>query len=956
MRELPGKALLSLYTESSDEITADMEKYLDITKSVIISAPAGSGKTEKLARRYVSLLLSGSQIEHILAITFTEKAAAEMKERILTILEAEHPALFIQIREKMPFMRISTIHSFCLKLMKRFSMELGLDPSLKVMDEFNASTLWTESVYESLMEENEKPDLFFSMIVTRGVKGWNSLFRIINELHSKRPHPEIMIKDDHPAEGEEKRILELYARCLRWYTDKKRERHLIDFNDIELLAYEALIKNPQWQTFLYSFDEHTDHILVDEFQDTSSLQWKIIDKLTEEWRSGLGAKRDRGKIPTIFLVGDEKQSIYLFRGANVEIFQEAKEKFSEWLAEEFHFEAIKENYRSLPEIVAFVNSLFTLLMPSGLFERWRTSYTPFEATRKGTGQVELILLEGEEGIRKNREHEASVLARRIRSLNTVHEIWDGEIRRKCAYGDMAILLRKRTHLTVYEEALRRHGIPFIVVKGIGFYDEPEVAFLRELLFFLVDPYDDHSLFCLLRSPLFGIGYGMFMRVVDKGNAPLFGKLGMVKNKRISGAFRIISNWLEKSRTTPFAVILEDALSETGGWQYFGEHQRHANVKKFIALIEEYESQGFSGLEIREKLIQSKTREESKAHMNTEGMNAVQIMTIHAAKGLQFPLIFLPALDEDNLPRSSSVVIDEEGENISLAYEDDSLRRKEILHFRRRKDKELEEEKRLFYVAVTRARDFLCMLAAPKKGKYHAGRLKYITDNQDYLPSLSILRESDIDNLYRPSPPSMETGTDGRFLSGPHYTDPLAYEPSTRWRDVTEDRDIRVRHGDDWVLLGRVFHILFEELSKAITPYDKLQIRSSFLLRNEIPHEKHIARLNDIIRKDFANLAISGYLKDIILPQKHSFSELPFILEKERTVFRGRIDRIIVRDSTAYIYDYKTFPVAERELPELIDHYRFQMDIYKIAAEKLFALQPKGYLLFTHIPRLVEISD
>jgi len=100
--------------------------------------------------------------------------------------------------------------------------------------------------------------------------------------------------------------------------------------------------------------------------------------------------------------------------------------------------------------------------------------------------------------------------------------------------------------------------------------------------------------------------------------------------------------------------------------------------------------------------------------------------------------------------------------------------------------------------------------------------------------------------------------------------------------------------------------------------------------------------------------MSGYLQDIILPQKHSFSELPFILEKERNVFRGRIDRIIVRDSTAYIYDYKTFPVAERELPELIDHYRFQMDIYKIAAAKLFALQTKGYLLFTHTPLLVEI--
>src|SRR3989304_7830571 len=105
-----------------------MEKYLDITKSVIISSPAGSGERENLARRYISLLLSGSEIEKILAITFTEKAAAEMKDRVLSILERENPDLFLKLREKMPLMRVSTIHAFCLKLLKRFSVELALDP------------------------------------------------------------------------------------------------------------------------------------------------------------------------------------------------------------------------------------------------------------------------------------------------------------------------------------------------------------------------------------------------------------------------------------------------------------------------------------------------------------------------------------------------------------------------------------------------------------------------------------------------------------------------------------------------------------------------------------------------------------------------------------------------------------------------------------------------------------
>ncbi len=934
-----------------------MESYLDTTKSLMISSPAGSGKTEKLARRYISLLAGGSRIEDILAITFTEKAAAEMKERILLILEAERPQLFLAIREKIPFMRISTIHAFCLKLLKRFSIDLGLDPSLDVMDEFTASTVWTEAVYESLLDERAKPDLFFRMIVQRGVKGWNSLFRLTHELHSHRPQAELLIRHGYTAEGQEKDILALYARCLNRYTVKKRERRLIDFDDIEILTYDALSRNPQWQNILYSFDEHTNHILVDEFQDTSSLQWKIIDKLTEEWRAGIGAKRDKGKVPTIFLVGDEKQSIYLFRGANVGLFREARNKLSEWLAGEFQFEAIKENFRSLPEIVNFVNSLFSRLMPSGEFESWRTTYTSFEPTRSGTGHVELILLEGKERTRDNREWEAAALARRICALKAHHEIWDGKSMRKCSYGDMAVLLRKRTHLPLYEEAFRNYGIPFIVVKGIGYYDEPEVALLRELLFFLIDARDDHALFCLLRSPLIGIGYDALLRLVQspRGNT-LFEKFGMAKQKRLSAAFRIISSWVERTGTTPLARLLEDVLRETKGWRYVAEHQRYANVKKFIGLIEGYETQGLCGLEIREKLIQAKTREESKAHVNTEGMDAVQIMTVHAAKGLQFPMVFLPALDEDALPQRSSVVLHEDGDRLAMAYEKDSLKRKESYHFWMRAEKEREEEKRLFYVATTRAQDFLCMLAAPKKGKNHKGRLKYLTDNLDALPSLRILGEADIPPADRPCHATAQMGLTNRLLRGPRFTEPIAYQPLRRWRDVTEDLDISIRHGDDWILLGRIFHILFEELSKGTTMPEYLLERASFLLGTKIPIEEHRRRLHEIIRKDFGKLDRAGFMKDIILPRADACSELPFIFDSGDTVYRGRIDRIITEHSIARIFDYKTFPVREEDLPDLVHHYRSQMQIYQAAAERLFSKKTKGFLLFTHLPRLVEMEE
>lgn len=940
-----------------------MEKYLDVTKSVIISSPAGSGKTEKLARRYISLLLVGNEIEKILCITFTEKAAAEMKERILNIIEKENPDLFLGIKEKMPLMRISTVHAFCLKLLKRFSIELGIDPSSDIMDEFEASLLWSESVYECLMEEKDKPDLFFNMMKDKGIKGWDKLYSILNNLYYKRPISDLLLKTDYHSEGEEEsKILELYSKCLSLYSDKKVERHLLDFNDLEILTYDALIKNSEWQNILYAFDEHTDHILVDEFQDTSSMQWKIIDKLTEEWRSGLGAKRDSGKAPTIFLVGDDKQSIYLFRGANAGVFQEAKERLSEWMGNEFCFEEAKENFRSLPAIINFTNSLFEKLMPPSLHAGWKTRYAPFEATRHGEGRVELIAVEAEANTKKSRAKEASALAKRISSLAGAYEIFNGEEKRPCAYDDMAILLRKRTHLCLFENALRKEQIPFIVVKGIGFYDEPEVAALRELLSLLIDPLDDYSLFCVLRSPIFGIDYETLLGLINRDEQPLIKKLR--DDLTLSYIFKALTGWIERSRSVPLAILLEDVLSETGGWKHYWEKQRHANIKKFIKLIESYEAAGFSGLEIREKLIKARAGDEPKANISTEGMNAVKIMTVHAAKGLQFPMVFLPSLDEAHSPRSNSIVIDEEESRISIAYEEDSLKRKKIPVFARRKEKESEEEKRLFYVAVTRARDFLCMLGALDKEKQPNGRLQYLTDSFEILTKgkidkktglFEILTEPDIERLYsatrasafRLPPLKPQTPV---FI----HTEPISSEPAIKWRDVTEDTDIRIKHGEDWVLLGIIFHKLFEELSKGIMTKDRIQERALFLLKNEAFSEEDIQRLSSIILKDFQELETNGYLNRIILPRENSFTEMPFILQKGSTVFRGRVDRIIVEADTAVIYDYKTYPVKDSELSELTEKYKFQMEIYKEAVGKILSLKTKSYLLFTHRPMILEI--
>lgn len=971
------------------------DNYLDISKSVMISAPAGSGKTEKLARRYIELLKNGSDVERILAITFTEKAAAEMKERILNILKKEDPELFDRVREKMPMMRISTIHSFCLKLLKRFSLDLDIDPSLKVMDSFNADILWNEAVYECLLEDNVSGEgLFYEVIKASGIKGWNKLYSILRDLHDKRPTIEFGVNGSElGVQGSEQsyfeRILSIYSKCLQRYKRKKMKQHCFDYSDLELMAYEAISKNPEWQNVLYSFDEHTDHILVDEFQDTSTLQWKIIDKLTEEWRSGLGAKRETGVKPTIFLVGDDKQSIYSFRGANVSIFKNARRKLKEWLGGEYHFIEIKKNYRSLPAIVDFVNALFERLMPKGLYDDYKVEYTPFEAAREGEGDVELLLLDSIGNTKENRKSEASVIARKIKDLAGKYEIYDMDEKRRCSYGDMAILLRSRTHLSIFEDALRKEGIPFIVVKGIGFYNSPEVGILRDILFFLIDPMDDYSLFNILRSPLFSMGYDDLLKIAkdaiinDTPAGYLFESLKKyaaqhLNTPSLQHPIKLLSRWLEMAKDTQYAVLLEDILAETGAWRYFHEKQRYVNVKKFIRLVEEFEYNGLTGLEIREKLIRaSEKSDEAKANVNTEGMDAVKIMTIHASKGLQFPVVFLPCLDEGRNARgSSNVVVDEDENGIVIAYEEDSNLRKKIPVFQRHRERLQDEEKRLFYVAVTRAMDYLCMSGVwPDSGTKSsseklAGRMAYIADSFNLV---------DIDSAaglpFRISRArAEESGVEGQqshnsklitlsseLFDEPLFIEPIDYKPLPVWVDVTEEiNEVRKKHGDDWVVLGRAFHRIFEGISKGHITMDNLKNKTMDILKNEVLSDADADNMKNIILQDFKKLDESGHLKDIILPREDSYAELPFVLDIGSRIYKGRIDRLIIKkgrsqeDKIAYIYDYKTYPISEEEISELMERYFFQMDIYKKAVERLFSVKAKSYIFFTHEPRLVEM--
>ncbi len=948
-----------------------MTAYLDPAKSVIISAPAGSGKTEKLSRRYLSLLESGSEIEKILAITFTEKAAAEMKDRILSIMRREKTGLFGKVREKIPLMRITTIHAFCRKLITRFALDLGLNPAVDVLDEFKARQLWTESVYDALREERENAGCFFEYLRHKGIKGWSALLGTLTAIHQKRPYTEFLLaglptKPDplQPANPEEEQLLELYRRCFRIYQEKKRILGTIDFNDMEVLALRAITSNPQSLNILYAFDEHTDHILVDEFQDTNSVQWRIIDALTEEWRSGLGAKRAEGKTPTVFLVGDEKQSIYMFRGANVSVFQEVKQRFREWLGGEALYIEAKENYRSLPAIIHFTNTLFGHIMDASGDEPWKTTYSGFSPTRQGEGKVEVILFEGRENSKMTRTREAELVAGKIISL-AGRGTPGPAAGQHCRYGDICILLRNRTHLASFETALRTHDIPYVVVGGIGFYDEPEVALLREFVSFLADPVDNFSLFVLLRSPLVGLSEAVLRDLLSGRESILFDTLRDSAAAVCRSAFELLEPFIARAAGVPLSILIEEFLTRTAGWEVFWERQRHANIKKFLGIIGGYEEQALSLPEIRELLVLSRKSNEAKANVNTESLDAVKIMTVHGSKGLQFPVVFLPSLDETPPSKAGAVCIDEVNNAVRFAYEEEACERTKQGLFILRKAKEAEEEKRLFYVAVTRAMDRLIMTGAVKndcKGQTRVrGAFSFI--EQSFPGSISERKGRDgvfsitgEAELATPGgAPCVSFSTEKAFFHEPVYTEKVPLPPGTEsWVDVTEAVGHGKKKSADWSLLGSLFHRVFEGISAGgILPGD-LEHAVEALIRKEVQAEKTAARYREIILADMRKLRNSPFFDEILLPAANSYTELPFVLRKGSAIFRGRIDRVVIRDGIARVYDYKTFPVREKEAGALARQYRFQISIYCEAVGKLFGTRTKGFILFTSRPEMIEV--
>jgi ATP-dependent helicase/nuclease subunit A len=733
-------------------------------RNTVVLASAGTGKTRKLVEVYIELLERGIDPMRIAAVTFTEKAAAEMRDRIRTALYGK-PGQWMRPIGLLPVAPISTIHGFCGILLREQGFEAGLDPAFTILDEQRSLDLARESAKETIRQEirsgNESVEQLFGdfgfeglvdAVVSAGYwlnslgadgewlksriddqrraateiekeiaedlrpfggADFQRIGEIADELEGKKARHSLRKRDDPyallPRIGQiagvsaAERLSQLVIQSAEKFLARKRAVNASDFDDL-LLGVRNLLKNDA--RIRRHYQNRFQALLVDEFQDTDEVQAEIISLLAED-----PACPGRLAPQKLMIVGDPKQSIYRFRRARVTVFFRMLERIRN---EGGAVEHLQENYRSAAPIVEFSNLLCDQMMDGrgklsdtqqeGIDFSYRVRFSA-EDRLKPKSDAEFLgitYVAAEEGARaaQGREMEAEAIARLLKQ-------WKSEGRIQ-SWREVALLMRAMTNVEIYLSALEAHGIPVYVVQGTAFYQKSEVSDLIAFLELVLHPADNLLRATVLSSSLFGI---TFKDLLSAGRGA--GTGGLFDD--------LVAQWSARRDTATAAEILQDVIRKTSYdvvmMAQKNGPQRVANIGKLIEITRELARQGATALDddvryLRDRAHDTSVRE-SEAQIVSQSDEVVRILTIHQAKGLEFDIVIIPDLAARTGRSSGDRIFfsDRWGLLVGAAY---GLHRKPLPHAlmlqekRWEDDQQYEEEKRLLYVAVTRARKMLVL--------------------------------------------------------------------------------------------------------------------------------------------------------------------------------------------------------------------------------------------------------
>lgn len=612
-----------LLTELNDE----QRRAVETTEGpVLVIAGAGSGKTRVLTRR-LAYLLTQRKAEpwQILAVTFTNKAAGEMKARVTELMGTG-----------MDEMNVSTFHSFCARTLRREATALGYDQHFTIFDDSDSVTLMKNCIKELGFSESQFP-----------AKGQ---LRKISEAKNQLLDPQSFASQ---ASGYfQTRTSELYKR----YQSRLRQCNAMDFDDllfntVWLLRYNDDIRRKYQRRFKY--------LMVDEYQDTNHIQYLMLKHLLDDHHN-------------ICVVGDEDQSIYGWRGADIRNILDFEKDFPGAVTIK-----LEQNYRSTSVILEAASAV----IGNNTQRKGKTLWTSTE----GGDDIRLFLVD-------NAEEEANSIVAEIDDRQ-------GEI----ALRDSVILYRTNAQSRPFEEQLRRKNLPYQIIGGVSFYQRKEIKDLVAYLKLIVNVADDISFQRVVNYPKRGIGnitLGTIAQTATEEQKPFYEIASTctereslaTKAKRLTPFIELIEKYRTKADTEPVDVLVQDLVAdlklieELLGEDAVAGQTRVENVEAFIEGAAEYARTN------REANLATYLAEIS-LYTNLDSYRDIEdkltLMTVHAAKGLEFPAVYLVGLEEGLFPLQRTITEPEE----------------------------LEEERRLFYVAATRAHKHLALASASSRFRF-----------------------------------------------------------------------------------------------------------------------------------------------------------------------------------------------------------------------------------------------
>ena len=736
-------------------------------KNILVSAAAGSGKTAVLTERIRQLVVQeGVSLDEMLIMTFTNAAAAELRERThqsLTEAMEEEGADLRILQEQLdllPGADICTFHSFCLKVIRSYFYLTDVTPDFRICDETQEEIYEQEAMDRMMTESFEKkdPEILEFLRKYADSRGEDRVRKMVHAIHrflKSLPEPEEWLEKSLTAiresENEQERetlpallvLTEMVRRYDRVLREKKQSVKQLSFSDVEHIALQILRQEGPAE----ELREQYRCIFIDEYQDTSDLQETLVRLIRRE--------------DNVFMVGDVKQSIYQFRQADPSIFIEKYRSLREGSDPKGIKIDLNRNFRSKPNILDFVNEVMEPVMTEEaggiVYDAAAKLYPGFDyaatpAADYPSMPVEIDVIE-EKTVRermiregwnvselKREELEAMQACRRIREV-LGREYYDNKAKevRRVSLSDIVVLMRSyRGAAQTWQEVFRRENIPAYVEGNDDYFETVEILVFTNLLKILVNRRQDIPLLSVLRSPIFGYTASELAAVRIHRKEGLFAESFLsyaeegeedVLREKCRNTLKKLDRWGEEAGYLSLKDLCWKAADESGYYEFAGAlprgSRRQENIRDLISRADKYQKDTGGNLAGFLKYIDrlAKTSAEVPARKPSgAGEEYVRLMSIHKSKGLEYPVVILAGAGKSfNHRKPAEELSLDKDLGIGLQYRDPAneyriktLRQLEIDETV--KEKELAEEMRLLYVAMTRAREQLFIIGSVADGK------------------------------------------------------------------------------------------------------------------------------------------------------------------------------------------------------------------------------------------------